>query len=190
MQGSQDDLILIDKIIEGEESLFRDLVEKHKKYVYTIALKILRNEEDAEEAAQDAFVKAFGALKKFNREAKFTTWLYRIVFNTAITYQRKRKEGVENIDNTRLKETLMDHSKDELEFADKKFYVNKAINSLNPTDATIITLFYLKELSLYEISDVTSLKVNAIKVKLFRSRKRLADELHKLLNVETDSIVG
>ena len=148
MQGSTDDLILVNKIIEGEETLFRDLVEKHKNYVYTIAFKILRNGEDAEEAAQDAFVKAFRALKKFNREAKFTTWLYRIVFNTAITYQRKRKEGIVSIDNTRLKETLLYESKDELEFSDKKIYINKAIDSLNETDATIITLFYLKNLKM------------------------------------------
>ena len=190
MQGNTDDLILVNKIINGEESLFKELVEKHMKYAYTIAIKILRNEEDAEEAAQDSFVKAFKALKKFNQQAKFSTWLYRIVFNTSITYQRKRRDGIESLDNTRLNETLKDYSRDELEFEDKKTYINKAIDSLNSVDATIVSLFYLKELSLDEISQVTDLKLSAIKVKLFRSRKKLATELHKLLNQETDSLIN
>ena len=79
------DDIIIDRILEGDENQYKVLIDKYKNYAFTLALNVLNNREDAEEVAQDSFVKAFKNLKKFNRQAKFSTWFYRIVTNTAIT---------------------------------------------------------------------------------------------------------
>src|SRR5688572_2346997 len=94
------DLLLIDKVLAGETKLYADLIDRYKSYVYTIAFKILQNRPEAEEAAQDTFLKAYHAVKKFNRQAKFSTWLYSIAFNTAISYKRKHKQKLQSIENT------------------------------------------------------------------------------------------
>ena len=82
---------IIRKILAGETREYRALVEKYKQFVFAITVKILNNEEEAEEAAQDAFIKGFQALRDFSGKSKFTTWLYRIAFNTAISYKRKHR---------------------------------------------------------------------------------------------------
>ncbi|MBI3482593.1 MAG: sigma-70 family RNA polymerase sigma factor, partial [Bacteroidetes bacterium] len=96
----QEEYSLIDQILAGEEALYATLVDKYKSFAFTIALKVVNNRAEAEEIAQDGFIKAFHYLKKFNREAKFSTWLYRIVFNTAISYKRKSKQQFESIENS------------------------------------------------------------------------------------------
>ncbi len=188
MDKHQEDLILIEKVLRGDESQFRTLVEKHQDYAYTIAYKILNNNQDAEEASQDAFIKAFHALKNFNREAKFTTWFYRIVFNTAVTYKRKQRHDVSDIDN--LRDMAGADSAGNLQSDERRKYINEGISQLLPADATVITLFYLKEFSLEEISEITGMKINAIKIKLFRARKRLADRMTRILSTETKSLYG
>ncbi len=92
---------LINRVLAGEHQLYAELVNKYQTYAYTIALKIaVENRPEAEEIAQDGFIKAFKSLSSFNQEAKFSTWLYRIVFNTAITYKRKGKHKFQDIENT------------------------------------------------------------------------------------------
>ena len=93
------DILLINRILKGETPAYRELVNRHKDYAFTLAYRILNSREDAEEAAQDAFVRAFNALPNFNRESKFTTWFYRIIINAALTIQQKKKIQTENIDN-------------------------------------------------------------------------------------------
>ncbi|MEM9300430.1 MAG: sigma-70 family RNA polymerase sigma factor, partial [Bacteroidota bacterium] len=92
------DDIIIDRILDGDESQYKILIDKYKVYAFTLAMNVLGNREDAEEVAQDSFIKAFKNLKKFNREAKFSTWFYRIVTNTAITRTRKSRIVGEDID--------------------------------------------------------------------------------------------
>ena len=90
----------IANILKGETQEYRVLVDRYKNYVYAIIVRILNNKEEAEEAAQDTFIKCFQYLKSFSGKSKFSTWLYRIAFNTAISYKRKPKivvSGLENI---------------------------------------------------------------------------------------------
>ncbi|MEQ8811539.1 MAG: sigma factor, partial [Imperialibacter sp.] len=82
---------LITFIKKGESAYFRHLVDRHKSYVYTLALRVVCSHEDAQEVAQDSFIKAYHYLKGFKRGARFSTWLYRIVFNTAISHKRKNR---------------------------------------------------------------------------------------------------
>lgn len=161
--------------------MYNVIVEKHKNYAYTIAYNILHNAEDAEEVAHDAFIKAYKNLDRFNKEAKFSTWLYRIVFNTAISAKRKKKMTTESIDehyNIFKPETSV------LEQEDQQKYLHIALSQLIAADKTALTLFYLKEHSIEEIAEITEQEVSTVKVRLFRARKRLAIELTKILNQE------
>ena len=173
---------LIERILAGEQNLYAQMVDKYKSYAYTVAQKILQNRPDAEEATQDAFVKAFHHLKDFNRQAKFSTWLYRIVFNTAISYKRKNRHKFQSIESTIVE--YREEANWMLEKKDKKKYLDLAMAKLNAADRTALSLFYLEEFSLEEIAEITGMQANTAKVRIHRARQRLADELKNLLNKE------
>ena len=181
MITAQEENKIIDRILSGEEQVYAQLVDEHKSYAYTIAYKVTQNKMDAEEVAQESFIKAFQYLKGFKRGARFSTWLYRIVFNTAISYKRKNKQVFESIEKT--------HDQGEetealLEKDDKKIFIGKALSKLNEADRLSIQLFYLKEFSLEEVADMMGQKMNTTKVRIHRARHRLADELNTLLTKE------
>lgn len=176
------DLEIIDQLLAGNQSVYSVLVNKYKSYAYTIAQKILQNKPEAEEAAQDAFIKAYHHLAGFNRESRFSTWLYRIVFNTAISYRRKSRHQFQSIETT-----VIEYNQDAegmLEKTDKKKYLNQALQKLSDADRTALTLFYLEEFSLDEIAEITGMQANTAKVRIHRARQRLADELMTMLKQE------
>ncbi|MEM6524061.1 MAG: sigma-70 family RNA polymerase sigma factor [Bacteroidota bacterium] len=175
------DDIIIDRILDGDKSQYKVLIDKYKGYAFTLAFNVLNNREDAEEAAQDSFIKAFKNLQKFNRQSKFSTWFYRIVTNTAITKGRKNRVVSVDINEAR---TIGSTARSSVEMDDQKKFVRQGLAQLSDQDKTMLSLFYLKELSLEEISEVTDLKTNLIKVKLYRARKRLATQLKTMLNEE------
>jgi len=171
---------IIDQVLAGREDSYARLVEHYQRFAFTIAYKILDNRGEAEEAAQDAFIKAFHYLKSFNRESRFSTWLYRIVFNTAVSYKRKNRivlSGLENNDRAGETEPAM-------EKADKQVFVAEAMNHLNEADRLAIQLYYIQEFSLDEVAETMGQNMNTIKVRIHRARQRLADELKKILKEE------
>lgn len=180
------DLPTIDRILAGEQSVYADLVNRYKSYAYTIAYKVVQNRMEAEEVAQDAFVKAYHHLKSFQRESRFSTWLYRIVFNTAITYKRKNRPDFQSIEKTVIAQGH--EGEDRIERNDKRRYLEMAMSRLNQADRTALTLFYLEEFSLEEIADITGMLANTIKVRIHRARQRLADELKTILKSEALSL--
>ena len=176
------DIPLVDRILAGEQQAFAQLVDRHKSYAYTIAYKILLNKPEAEEVAQDAFIKAYHHLADFNRQAKFSTWLYRIVFNTSITYKRKHRQTFQGLEHTVVE---YEHRADgALEKGDKQHYLQMALDRLNEADRVAMTLFYLDELSLEEIAAIMDMQANTVKVRIHRARQRLADELKRILSQE------
>jgi RNA polymerase sigma-70 factor (ECF subfamily) len=176
------EFLLIDRVLSGETNLYTELVNRYKSYVYTISLKVLLIRPEAEEAAQDSFIKAFHGLKSFNKQSKFSTWLYRIAFNTAISYKRKNRQAFQSIDHTMIANSQEDTGN--LEKTDKKKFLNEAMAKLNEADRTALSLFYLQEFSLEEIGKITGMQPNAVKVKLHRARLRVADELKNILKQE------
>ncbi len=172
----------IERILAGEQHLYADMVDKYKSYAYTIAQKILQNRPEAEEASQDAFIKAYHHLKGFNFQSKFSTWLYRIVFNTAISYKRKNRQQFQSIENTVIE--YQGEAEGMLEKNDKKRFLHLALAKLNDADRAALTLFYLDEFSLEEIAEITGMQANTAKVRIHRARQRLADELKNILNQE------
>lgn len=182
MITQQDEFVLIDRILAGDKQAYAVLVDRYKSYAFTIAFKILDNRAEAEEAAQDSFIKAFHYLNGFSRKAKFSTWLYRIVFNTAISYKRKDKQVFQSIENSIVE--YSEQADKDMERADKQVFVAQAMEKLNEADKLAIQLFYIQEFSLDEVADLMGQPTNTIKVRIHRARQRLADELTKVLKQE------
>lgn len=178
----QEENQLIDRVLAGDERCYAELVDHYKGYAFTIALKVVGERADAEEVAQDAFIKAFHYLKGFNRTARFSTWLYRIVFNTAISYKRKKKIQFEDIQSKPIENP--DRADAETEMKDKQAFVSAAMGKLNESDQLAIQLFYIREFSLEEVAEMMGQNVNTVKVRIHRARLRLGDELKRILKQE------
>lgn len=178
------DIFYLQQIISGNARAYAFLVDKHKEMVFSIALKILHSREDAEEVAQDAFVKAYQSLSGFKNEAKFSTWLYRIVYNSAISKIRKKKLELSLLDDS----TINNYSEDNVdsnfflvEEPDQFELLQKALQSLPEDENVIVSLFYQNDNSIEDISAITGLTVANVKVKLHRIRKKLYTEMQKLM---------
>ncbi len=178
---------IIDSILAGNKDEFRLLVDSYKSLAYSLAYKTLHNHSEAEEATHESFIKAYKALGQFNREAKFSTWLYRIVYNTALTYIRKRKNK-ESFEIRKFENISVVNEKNSFEQADQSKYIQLALDRLPESDAAVLSLFYLQELNLEEISAVINMTTGNVKVKLHRARKKMAESLHALLKKETVSL--
>lgn len=186
------DQIYIDKVLQGNAASFSYLVEQYKDMAYTVALKIVRNVEDAEEVAQDSFVKAFQQLRTFKGNSKFSTWLYTIVYRTAISKTRKKKIEVTAIDEYVIDNYTTDISFsqiEELKHQEQQKYIKAAINELPELDALLVTLFYMNDNTLDEIEKITGYTKTNVKVRLFRARKKLYKSLEHFLNKELNSIL-
>jgi RNA polymerase sigma factor (sigma-70 family) len=181
-----DEKKIISDCLNGDAESYRLLVNKYQHFAYTLAVRITKNDEDAEEVTQDAFVKAYTSLSKFKGESKFSTWLYTIVLNLAKSKVRRRKEAHQNIDDLNL-QTVADN--DGARKSERSYYVEQAIASLPEDEAAIVTLFYMEDQSLDEISRMVNLSFTNTKVKLFRARKKMAEMLKSLLKEDIYSIL-
>jgi len=181
MSTGLNDNEIISKVLRGDHAAYAVLVNRYQNFVFTLVLRMVKNREDAEEIAQDVFIKAYKYLADFRGASKFTTWLYTIVNNTSITFLRKKKLDIHSLDNERVFE--MAENQDSgmranlVEQKSKQAMVNNAIAMLGPDDAEIITLFYKAEQSLEEIAAILGLEANTAKVRLHRARTRLKDKM-------------
>ncbi|MEO5912399.1 MAG: RNA polymerase sigma factor [Pelobium sp.] len=193
MRNENSDIEIIDAVLNGSQKAYGDLVKRHQKYVFTLALRFTRSREDAEEVSQDVFIKVYRSLGAYQKSGKFTTWLYTIVYHTSMTHLRKKRVDTRSIDDEATFIQIENHQSDRdnysVENKSRSFYVNKAIQMLLPDDATIITLFYQGEQSLEEIAKVMNMEANTIKVKLHRARHRLKEKLEILLKGEVKELI-
>lgn len=171
------DEILIAQAISGHQQAFAMLVHRYEQYVFTLALRMVRRREDAHEVAQDCFLKAFRYLRDFRGECRFSTWLYRIVYNTSLNHLRKSNPDIQSIDDedhpVRLPDPGTPDAGTLMEREERNVSLREAISMLLPDDAAIINLFYLQEQSLEEICEITSMTMSNAKTKLCRARQRL-----------------
>ncbi|MFK8039467.1 MAG: RNA polymerase sigma factor [Crocinitomicaceae bacterium] len=179
---------IIEKVQSGDYQAFGELVNRHKNMVYSLVLRMVSSQEDAEEVAQDSFIKAFKAIKQYKSKSKFSTWLYKIAYFTAINHLRKNKALTSPIDFDRIENTD-DSALDLMNADDQKAYIDKAMTYLKPIERQLIALFYLEEFSNKEIGKITGLSQSNIKVSLMRSRKKLAGILNALLNDEIELLI-
>ena len=190
--GTQEDQIYIERVLKGDTNAFSHLINKYKDMVFTLVIKIVKNREDAEEVAQDSFIKAYQKLDGFKGQSKFSTWLYTIAYRNALTKVRKKKLETTDIDSYVIDNHKEDHDFPQIEAIknnEQEKYVKQAIDNLGETDSLLITLFYLNDNSIEEIQEITEMSQSNVKVRLFRARKRLYKELSILLKEEIKTIL-
>lgn len=166
----------IKKTLGGAVNSFGILVEKYQDMVYGLAYKMLKNREEAEEVSQDTFIKAYKSLSRFNGDSKFSTWLYRIAYNTSldlIKRNAKFQNSVEIDDVVSGELVEFDTIYESIEKKERAKIVEACMAKMSKEERGILHLFYFEELSIKEIVEVTSEKENNVKVKLHRARKKL-----------------
>ena len=171
-----DDKYCITRVLQGNTNAYSYLVEKYKRMAYTLALKLVQVPEDAEEIAQDAFVKAFQALDTFKGESKFSTWLYKIVYNVSIARLRKKRLEVISIDddqNSGFDICETDDFLTQLTIEEQNAIVRSCIDQLPAGERALITLYYMNESTVKEITHITGDTESNVKIKLFRIRNKL-----------------
>jgi len=181
------DQTIINQIIEGDTNAFSVLVDRYKDLVFTLALRMVKNREEAEEVSQDTFIKIYKSLNKFKGNSKFSTWIYKVTYNTCLDRIKKykREYKVVAIDEfTEHKVKTIDNALDNMEQAEHNQTIQDCLALLPSEDSFLLTLYYFEEQSLEEISKVVGLTANNVKVKVFRSRKKLATILKEQLEPE------
>ena len=181
---TNDDQKLIDAINKGDTKAYAQLVNRYKDLVYTLAIRMLKHKEEAEEVAQDTFVKVFKSLQQFKGDSKFSTWIYRVTYNTCLDRIKKNKKHLNDVaidDLTFNKLDAIDNALENMIKKEKQKLIKQCIAKLPEDSSALLTLFYFEELSLDEISKIINIEANTIKVKLFRARKKLAVILEQYL---------
>ena len=183
---------IISRVLRGEQNAYAELVSRYQGYVFTLVLRMVKTREDAEEVAQDVFVKAYRSLADFRGESKFSTWLYTIANTSSITFLRKKKLDVHSLDNEKVFEVADNKDSgfraNQVEQKSRLNMVNQAIAMLSSDDAEIITLFYKAEQNLEEIARILGLEPNTAKVRLHRARGRLKEKMEKHFSEEVKNI--
>lgn len=166
----------VEKVRLGETACFATLLERYGKQVFSLIVKIVDNHEDAEELAQDVFVKAFHSLSSFRGESSFSTWIYRIAYNMAISATRKKTWEFTPIDENLLSAVPDEPDGALFEGVDtdtRILHLNCALEQLAPDERAMIELFYKDNKSMEEIAVITRLTETNVKTKIFRIRKKL-----------------
>jgi RNA polymerase sigma factor (sigma-70 family) len=193
MQSKLSDIELIQQTLAGNQQAYAGLIKRHQRFVFTLAMRFAKSREDAEEIAQDCFIKAYRSLASFQGQSKFSTWLYSIVYTTAMTFLRKKRVDTDSIDDENTYIQIENQSSaydvNNAENKSRSFYLNQAIEQLLPDDAAVITMFYKGEQSLEEIGQAMGMETNTVKVKLFRARQRLKEKLERNLKHEAQELI-
>lgn len=180
------DFAIIQRVIGGEKKAYAELVDRHKEKAMTLAFKMLKSREDAEEALQDAFIRAFNALPRFEWKSSFSTWFYRIVFNVCASALSKRgnEQQVSLQENEEEERVLELASEDQLpditlESSELSMIILEEIEKLPEAYGPTFTLFFVQDMTYEEIVQVTGLPLGTVKARLFRARALLRDAVVK-----------
>ena len=177
------DIFYIGQILEGNSNAFSYIVERHRNKAYNLAFRMCGSHEEAEELAQDSFLKAYRSLKSFKMKSSFSTWLYRIVYNTTISQLRAKKKGILSLEDFPADATDFIGTNTSEEEAEKEYrnsLVNFALQKISEDERGLISLYYYDEMSTDEISEVTGISKSNIKVKLFRARQKMLEIIEKV----------
>ncbi|KGX84170.1 RNA polymerase sigma factor SigW [Pontibacillus litoralis] len=176
----------IKKVKKGDQSAFEEIVTFYQGKVYQICFRMLGNAHEAEDIAQEAFVRAYTNIHSFDENRKFSTWLYRIATNLSIDRIRKKKpdyfldaevKGTEGL--TMYSQISADQAlpEEEVESLELQSYIHKQILSLPAKYRSVIVLRYIDELSLQEISEVLDIPIGTVKTRIHRGREALRKKL-------------
>ena len=166
---------IIKEILNGKTEQYEYFLDRYGQQVFVLVDRIVSCQEDAEELTQDVFLKAFQQLSSFKAESSFSTWIYRIATNLAISAVRKKRNDVlrlddsvfANLSDTQVDAALEDESEEQME------RLQQAMNQLDADERALITLYYLEEKPLAEVAFILGMTEGNAKVKLHRIRKKL-----------------
>lgn len=180
------------KAVQGDPKALEYLINTYGDLAYTIALKITRNREDSEEVVQDSFMKAFSSLSNFRGSSKFSTWFYRIVYNTALSKKNKMSKSV--VDSDLIDDSVKRNGDNNIGLnnlmqADKENYLSLALEKLSAEDQVLFTMYYKSGLTLTEIGKILNMEKSALKMRLFRGRITLKKALESMLGSERDDLL-
>ncbi len=170
---------ILQEIRDGQPRRFAALVDRHKDRALTLAVRIVGNREEAEELVQDSFVRAFRSLDEFRGDARFGTWLYRIVYNVCMTKVIRRKDRdipPGDLGDEVPPGELASPESDiltRLEDEELRRFIGRAIELLPEKQRTAVTLFYVQEMTYEEIAQITGQPMGSVKTHLFRGREAL-----------------
>lgn len=189
---SNNELWLIKQSQKGNVDAFEELIKDYKKVAYNIALRVLRNKEDAEDISQEALLKVFKNIGSFNMQSTFKVWMYRIVVNTCLDFKRKKKVETYSIDeklqteDSELTKEISDNTNNPDVILGKKLeskMLSDAVNELEEDFRIAIVLRDLQGFSYKEIASMLSCSEGTVKSRINRARKKLKDILTaKLVN--------
>ncbi len=182
------ELRLVEKSISGDTEAFQSLIAKHQKKVFNIAYRMMGNEEDAKDMAQEALIKAYKNLENFRMDSSFSTWLYRIATNTCLDELRKKKRKGDEIslsvdkseDNDMpVKELAVDRKGPETEYLkrERKRVLGEAIRALSEDYKRVIILRDINGFSYEEIADICEMNIGTVKSRINRGRGMLKEKL-------------
>ena len=169
---------LIDRAQQGDHDAFAALVNEHQRYIYNLALRVLRDENEALDLAQETFVRAWSALPNFRGQSKFRTWLYRIVTNLCYNRLPGLRRSLNALGDAVVEEIPNPDSKSgnparKLEMQELREHLRQAVDDLDERYRLLITLRYQDELSYDEIASTLNLPLGTVKTGLFRAKERL-----------------
>jgi RNA polymerase sigma-70 factor (ECF subfamily) len=177
---NSDEIVWLEKAIEGDKEAFGNIIEAYQGPVYNLAYRMLNNAHEAEEAAQEAFIRAYTRLDTYNPERKFSTWLLSITSNYCIDIIRKRRAILLSIDEPLAPHPALMSEKAagpeaQMVQTEEQYLVQSLLAELEPDYRQAVILRYWYDLSYEEIAELTNSTVSAIKSRLFRARRYLAD---------------
>jgi RNA polymerase sigma-70 factor (ECF subfamily) len=169
---------LIERAQKGDQEAFAALVSEHQRYIYNLALRVLKNEEDALDLAQETFVRAWTALPNFRRQSQFRTWLYRIVTNLCYNRLPNLRRSLNELGDDVIAEipetdAAFDNPAHGLESRELRSHLHQAIDRLDENYRLLISLRYQNELSYEEIATMLNLPLGTVKTGLFRAKEQL-----------------
>lgn len=185
------DTVYLKKVTEGNANAFRYFVEKYKDKAFSVAFSIVRDNIQADDIVQEAFINAFRKINSYRGESCFSTWLMRIVVNESIKVIRKKKIQIDGLKDygKEVSEFEVNQSLLSIKLNDQKKYIDLVLEKLPRREALVLQLFYISEYSLLEMEEIMDLKADHIKVILFRARKQFYKLLQDELKHELTSII-
>jgi RNA polymerase sigma-70 factor (ECF subfamily) len=195
-----DESALVAQAKAGDQNAFAELVNRYERKVYRLAKNITRNDEDAEDVLQDAFLKAYTHLDNFKGDSKFYTWIVRIAVNEALMRLRKRKtdrsvpldEPVELGEETVTREIAVWDDNPEQRYSQEEWrrILDEAVDTLKPDFRTVFVLRDIEELSTEETAETLGISVPAVKSRLLRARLALRETLTRQFKRKGEDLLG
>ncbi|MEM9888134.1 MAG: RNA polymerase sigma factor [Bacteroidota bacterium] len=173
----------IERVLSGDTDAFRYFVREYQSYAYALAFRIVRRPEETEEVVQDAFLKAFKALRHFKQQSKFSTWFYPIVTRQALSQVRKRKTSLVEIEVAAQQQDESQDAAHLIKTEERKVIIENILDQMKPKERLVLQLHYLEEQSIEEIVEISGFSKSNVKVLLHRGRKSfeqlIPDYLHE-----------